>query len=789
VAVDAPEELLAQLCRDLRLLWVQAGGPSVRRLSAEVRLGKSQVSAILNGQIRALPDWDVVRGMVESVGRYAREHGRADRLSLRTGVEEYWRPRYALLEYAFSQPRPRREPAARPPASGRLVPRQLPPPARHFTGRNAELAELTGLVDRAAAAGDPVVISAIDGTAGIGKTTLAVHWAHQVADRFPDGQLYVNLRGFDPGGAPMVPAEAVRGFLDAFGVAPERIPVSLQAQADLYRSLVAGRRVLVVLDNARDADQVRPLLPGSPGCLAVVTSRNRLTSLVAAEGAYPITLDVLSAEEARGLLTRHLGAGRTGAEPAAVDDIVASCARLPIALAIVAARAATHPGFPLTSLADELADARSSLDALDGGDLMTDVRAVFSWSYERLGQPAARLFRLLGLHPGPDISAAAAASLAAVPSVRRVVEELARAHLVQERVPGRFAFHDLLRAYAAELATEIDADADRDAAIHRVLDHYLSTAHSGSVLISPHRDPIPPSASGPDPPAERLTDASHALAWFTAEHPVLLAVIRLAAATGFDAHAWRLSWTLADFFQRRGHWHDWAGTQRIALDAAIRLADSAGQAQAHRSLGRAYFWLGRHEEAQTQLRRALVVFTELDDHTGQARVHLDLVMMLVSRDQHREALGHGERSLALYRADGNCGGQARALNAVGWCHAQLGDPARTIEYCQQALDLHRDIGDRLGEAATWDSLGYARHQQGDHAQATVCYEQAIALFVETGDRYGQADTLTHLGDAHHAAGSDDCARKVWRDAVDILDELGHPAGDRVRARLDGLPTV
>ena len=324
----------------------------------------------------------------------------------------------------------------------------------------------------------------------------------------------MNLRGFDPSGSPMVPGEAVRGFLDAFGVAPERVPVGTQAQADLYRSILAGRRVLVVLDNARDADHVRALLPGGPGCLAVVTSRHRMTSLVAAEGAYPLTLDLLTDAEATALLRRHLGPGRTDAEPAAAGRIVAACSGLPIALAIVAARAAAHPGFPLAALADELADARLGLDALDGGDLMTDMRAVFSWSYERLSPPAAAMFRLLGIHAGPDISAAAAASLAGDPadgtrragdpagSARRALGELARAHLVQEHTPGRFTFHDLLRAYAAELAQTVDTAADRTAATGRVLEHYFRTGYAGSLLLSPHRDPIRhrrPSSRSPTP--------------------------------------------------------------------------------------------------------------------------------------------------------------------------------------------------------------------------------------------------------------------------------------------------
>jgi tetratricopeptide (TPR) repeat protein len=774
VTADGPETLLAQFCADLRLMWRQAGGPSLRRLAEQVRLGKSQVGAILNGQVRTLPDWTVIRGLVECFGRYAHDHARTGQLSMRTGVDEYWRPRYTVLEYAFSQPRQRRTPALT--ATAPVVPRQLPAPARHFTGRAAELAQLTALIDRPGT----VVISAINGTAGVGKSTLAVHLAHRVADRFPDGQLYVNLRGFDPSGSPMAPGEAVRGFLDAFGVAPERVPVGTQAQADLYRSILAGRRVLVVLDNARDADHVRALLPAGPGCLAVVTSRHRMTSLVATEGAYPLTLDLLTEAEAAALLRRHLGPARTGAEPAAVDKIVAACSGLPIALAIVAARAAAHPGFPLAALADELADARLGLDALDGGDLMTDMRAVFSWSYERLSPPAAAMFRLLGIHAGPDISAAAATSLAGDPAggARRALGELARAHLVQEHTPGRFTFHDLLRAYAAELAQTVDATADRAAATERVLEHYFRLGYSGSLLLSPHRDPIPA-----PPPLEPFADADAALAWFTVEHPVLLAAVRNATVGGFPAYAWRLSWTLTDFFQRRGHWQDWADTQRIALDAATRLGDPAGRAQAHRGLGRALFWLNRHDDAEGHLHQALDLCTELGDHTGQARVHLDLVMAMVSRDRHRAALDHAEQALELYRADDHRGGQARALNAVGWCHAQLGDLRPAAAFCTEALALHHDLGDRPGEAATWDSLGFIRSGLGEHADAAACFEKAIALFGATGDRYGQADSLSHLGDSRLAAGDPDGARKAWQDAVEILDQLGHPTAGKVRTKL------
>ncbi len=372
----------------------------------------------------------------------------------------------------------------------RPLPAQLPHRVPEFTGRAAELSRLDALAAGDGGGGTAVVIPAITGTAGVGKTALAVHWAHQISGRFPDGQLYVNLRGFEPAGPAMTPAEAIRGFLDAFAVAPEQIPARLESQAALYRSLLAQRRVLVVLDNAADADQVRPLLPGSPGCLVIVTSRNELTGLIATEGAQPVVVDVLSLAEARQLLCRRLGEPRVRAEAAAADDIIALCARLPLALTLVAARAAAHPGFGLAALAAELREAGGSLDVFDSGDQATNVRAVFSWSYQRLSVPGRGLFRLLGVHPGPDAATPAVASLAGMPAgqVRPALAELARAHLVTERVPGRFAFHDLLRAYATELAHAQDSEQDRLAARRRVLDHYLHTACRADQVLNPHRD-------------------------------------------------------------------------------------------------------------------------------------------------------------------------------------------------------------------------------------------------------------------------------------------------------------
>src|ERR1700761_9203856 len=366
------------------------------------------------------------------------------------------------------------------PAGPQSVPRQLPTRVPHFAGRSGELAQLDAVLaaaalDQAAGAAG-VVISAIGGTAGVGKTALALHWAHRVAHHFPDGQLYANLRGFDTGdGGPADPGDVLRGFLDALGVHPERLPADVEGLAALYRSVLAGRRMLVLLDNAADVAQVRPLLPASPECLVIVTSRRELAALAAGEGARLLQLDVLSEQEASELLVTRLGKERAAEEPWAVTQLATLCARLPLALSVVVARAAAAPKLPLSSLAAELTDL-GRLDALDAGDPAANVRTVLSLSYRHLPETAARMFRLLGLHPGPDISAAAAASLAGVPvaQARVALRDLTRASLLMEVVPGRFAFHDLLRAYAAEQVTPPE---DIASTTRRMLDHYLHTAY------------------------------------------------------------------------------------------------------------------------------------------------------------------------------------------------------------------------------------------------------------------------------------------------------------------------
>jgi DNA-binding SARP family transcriptional activator len=676
---------------------------------------------------------------------------------------------------------------AAPPETGpaRVTPRQLPPAVRQFVGRADELRQLDNLVEAAANTGGTVVISAIDGTAGIGKTALALHWARLAAGRFPHGQLYTDLRGYDPAGSPQTPAEAIRGFLDAFAVPADQIPAGLDSQIALYRSLVAGRRMLVVLDNARDTAQVRPLLPGTPTCMVVVTSRSDLSGLVALDGAHPITLDLLSAEEARELLALRLGRRRLDAEPAAVADLVVRCARLPLALAIAAARAAADPATPLRSLAAELDDQRRRLATLDTDDPGAQVRTVFATSYQRLSAPAARLFRLIGLHPGPDVSVPAAASLAGIPlaDARTALAELTRAHLLLEQTPARYTFHDLLRAYAADLAH--DQDSDRRNAIRRLMDHYLHAAHAAARLLNPNRDPIILAAPADGTSRSRLATYEQAMAWFTVEHRALVAVVLHAHHAGLHTHAWQLAWTLADFLHRQGRWHERVAVERSAIAAAAaEPAHPLVQARTHVNLADAYTELSRFDDAYHHLVTALELAGRAGDTVAQAQVHLSLEYLLGRQDRNAEALANAQQAHVLFQAAGHRVGQANALNGVAWSHAKLGHHRDALTYGQRALALYQDLDHRRGQADAWDTIGRAHLHLGQYGEALTCYQSAVQLFRQLGFRSAEANTLNSLGDTHVAAGNPTDARAAWQQALDIFDELGHPNADQVRAKLD-----
>ncbi|WP_253755415.1 BTAD domain-containing putative transcriptional regulator [Hamadaea flava] len=645
-------------------------------------------------------------------------------------------------------------------------PAQLPAPAPGFVGRSDALRQL----DHSGAA-----VCVITGTAGVGKTMLALRWAHGVRDRFPDGQLFADLHGFGPAGAVAHPGTVLRAFLDALGVPAARVPVAFEAQVGLYRSLLAGQRVLIVLDNARDAEQVRPMLPGTPGCRVVITSRDQLRGLVAAEGAEPVMLDLLPADDAVRLLAGRIGRHRAYAVPGVAERIATQCARLPLALAVVAARAALYPAFPLDQIAADLRP--------DGGGLgdLGDVRSVFSWSLRALGSDAATLFTLCDALPGADFATPAAASLAAWPAARAraALGELVRAHLVVEHLPGRFTMHDLLRAYASELL----AEDEKQIASVRVLDHYRATAMRAAMLVDPHREPIVPVPVVAGVPVLTFSDAEQAMAWFAAEHAVLVAAVERAWAAGEDARAWQLAWTLLDYLDNQGHWRDWIAVELIALAAAKRGGDPVGEAYAHRLLGRGYTQMGQYADAGGHYEAALVMYGRQGDLLGGAHTSMGRSWMLHLQGRHRAAQRDRFTALERYRRAGHRVGEARILNAIGWGYAQLGDYRRALDHCGQALELTQALDDTAGSAAIWDSLGYAHLHLGEHTEAIECLTTAVNLFRRSHDLFNEADSLTHLGDAYAAAGQSGESRAAWEAAVAILDQLGHADADAVRGRL------
>ena len=673
-------------------------------------------------------------------------------------------------------------------SSGMVVPRQLPAIAPDFVGRQTELDRLGALLEASAGTSGTVLITAIDGTAGVGKTALAVRWAYQVLAQFPDGQLYVNLRGFDPTAPPLRPADAVHGFLDALGVPPERIPIDLDAQAAMYRSLVADRRVLIVLDNARDAEQVRLLLPGSSKCVVIVTSRNQLTGLVAHEGARPITVDVLSAEESVELLTIAFGQSRTADESDAVLSLIDQCARLPLALVIVAARAAMNPKLLPRLLVEELRDEFNRLNAFDTGDPVTDLRAVFSWSYRALPSESARLFRLLGLHTAPDISSSATACLGGLPPDRAVagLAELTRANLLEEHAPGRFKFHDLLRAYAAERALHEESKRHRRLATRRLLDYYLHTSLAADKCLHPHRTSIKATTPSWQILTTPINTYEAAMLWFANEHRTLLAAIVQAMREELYEHAWQLPWSVVNYLDRRGHRYDYIASQETAVAAATRLGDNVALAASLRLLGNAYSRLERHEDGFSCLNRALELYRELGDKLGQAATHYAIGRARERQGNHERALAEAVCALDLFRTTGNnLAWQARALNGLGRSYAFLGNHEEALNHCTEALRLLRSIGDRYNEARTLNSLGYINHQLKAHELSIRNYEESIDVHRALGDHYYEALTFVHLGDVHNTMGNSGAARADWSQALSLFEQQGHPDAEQVRMRLAG----
>jgi DNA-binding SARP family transcriptional activator/uncharacterized protein HemY len=684
--------------------------------------------------------------------------------------------------------------AARPgPATaddrGPVVPRELPGPVRHFVGRAQQLAELTRLLDRARAeTPGTVVISAIGGTAGVGKTALALHWSHQVASRFPDGQLYVNLRGYDPD-RPVLPEEALAGLLHDLGVAGHDIPAAAAERAARYRSLLAGRQMLVLLDNAGSAEQVRPLLPGTPSCMALVTSRDALAGLVAREGAQRVDLDLLPPPEAVSLLRELIGA-RVDADPTAAAALAAGCARLPLALRVAAELAAARPAVSLAELAGELDGQQQRLDLLDaGGDRRTAVRAVFSWSCRHLDTDAARTFRLLGLHPGPDIGRFAAAALTGTTAerARQLLDKLSRACLTHATGPDRYGMHDLLRAYARELAIAHDGEQARHAALTRLFDHYLHTASAAMDTLFPAESGRRPRIPVPVTPVPPVTGAAAARAWLDAERANLVAVATHTAAHGWPGHTTRLAGVLFRYLDAGGHLPEAVSIHGSAHHAAAQAGDRAAGAEALTSLGVVCLRQSRYQEATSHLRQALALYRQTGDRAGEARAlhNLGGVELFQGRFEHASACF--QQALALRREIGDRAGEARALGNLGALGLIRRSYPEAASHIEAGLALCREIGDRAGEARALANLGTLDLRQGRYEPAAGHFTQALALCRECGDRSSEVEALNGLGEVLLATGQPGQAVSQHTAALDLASKTGDKY-EQARAH-DGLARI
>ncbi|MEJ3744409.1 BTAD domain-containing putative transcriptional regulator [Actinomycetes bacterium KLBMP 9797] len=699
-----------------------------------------------------------------------------DQLRARLADELRLTPGRALqqLHSAILRGDPAVEPSSEAPVvAGRApeAPAQLPADVSGFTGRADHLRGLDELLPARARAATAVVISAIAGTAGIGKTALAVHWGHRVRAQFPDGQLYVDLRGFAPE-APVRPVEALAHLLRSLGEPAERIPTDVQTAGGRYRSLLANRQLLVVLDNAVDADQVRPLLPGSSGCLVLVTSRDRLTGLLAREGARSVTLDVLTRDEAHTLLATILGRDRVAAEPAATAELARICSYLPLALRVAAANLTSHP-WP--SIADYVAALRAGdrLTELDvDGDEETGVRRAFDLSYRTLPADTRRVFRLLGLVPGPDVTAEAVAALAGTGAAhaRRLLDRLVTVHLVNQPGHGRYTCHDLLRHYAAERAGSEDTVVDREAALRRLHDWYLHGADRAAGLLYPHTMRLPvPAVDVPNPAT--MADEEAALGWLDAERVNLVATIRHAAEHGPRSVAWLLADTLRAYFWLRMHTVDWQTAARVGLTAAEAEGELRAQAAAQLSLGDCHSRLGQAGPAIERYAAALT----LAERTGWVRMEAatigNLGVMYRDSGRLRRAVGYLDRGLKLCRANGWRSGEAITLDSLARAYLQMGRLARAGECGTEALTINREIGSRLGEASALGELGEVLHARGRLDAAAEHLTGALPLFQELGDRTNEAFTMRVLAAVRCDQGDTAAAAELGHAALALAREL------------------
>ena len=677
---------------------------------------------------------------------------------------------------------PAPQPPVPPPAE---PPRQLPAGITDFTGRVRDLELLSGLLPGAADDSGAVKVALVTGAGGLGKTTLAVHAAHGLRPHFPDGQLYANLLGATP--QPLAPADVLARFLRDLGVPGAQIPVDEDERAALMRTRLTGRRVLMLLDNARDSAQVRPLLPGSASCAVVVTTRSRLPDL-------PVTrlvdLDVLDEVTARALFSSIIGAERAEAEADATGEVLAACAGLPLAIRIAGARLAARPGWTVRTLASRLNSEQRRLDELKAGDLA--VRATFEVSFASLpaaepdGVDPARAFRLLGLWPGPMISLPAAAALFGQPETgaEDVLEQLVDAHLLESPAPGGYRFHDLLRVYSAERSRAEQAQDRRDA-VRRILTWYLHTAEAAAEVISPHHTRVP--LGEPLAWAQPLDFASleDALRWCEGERVNLAAAVRLASTDSLHEIAWRLAAAAMSFFYRHSHWADWIATHEVGLASARELGGRLAEAWMLHNLGMAYGAQGMPESVAC-FEQAVALYREIGDARAEARALNNLVHAQLELGRYEEVLAAARSSLAMQRSLGKRYGEGITLNILGLALRGLGRFTEADDQFQQALAIFRELGEKHAEADTLSDLAemYLDMERVDHALNRL--SESVAIRQHIGDRHGQARTLGLLGIAWRAAGKPDEADDSLARAQQIFEDLGdHVQAAKLRAELGG----
>jgi tetratricopeptide (TPR) repeat protein len=647
------------------------------------------------------------------------------------------------------------------------APGMLPRDVLGFTGRASELKRLTGLANSGS-----VAVAAIDGTAGVGKTALAVHAAYQLLPQFPGGHLYADMRGYTEGQAAAEPGEVLDVFLRRLGVPADELPTGVEEQSGLLRHLLAARQMLLVLDNAAAEAQVRPLLPGAGSSLVLITSRSTLTGLEVDER---IDLDVFPDAQASALLAQLIGQDRAAAEPDAVRQVVHWCGCLPLALRIAGQLLAAHPAWPVTRLAGMLADERHRLDRLAAGD--RQVAAAFGVSYRQLADGDARMFRLLGLHTGPDFDAAIAAALADVEpgAAEQVLDRLALAHLIIENLPGRFRMHDLLRLFAHQTCLAEDDNAARGQAAIRLVDHFQQlAAYLDGYLDAQLRSPLAEAATQAGEP---LPAPQQALALFEAERRNLLAAVTLAADQGQHEKVWQLSEDMGEALTFLRHLDDLLTVRQAALSAAQAAGDTAAESGGLNNLGLAYAKLRRFEEAFTCHEQDLAICRETGDRPGEGQALTNLGDAYRKLRQFDEAITCQQDALAIMRETGEQSGEVSTLTNLGNTYWDLRQFDEAITCHQDALAIIRETGDRHSEGQSLDNLGNAYRELGQLEEAVTCHQDAMAIIRETGDRHSEGMALSNLGLTYQELRRFKKAITCYEQSLAICRETGDRYGE------------